>query len=215
MDESRFGRTKRISRAKIHKIRRDFQIYLDRRGLEEPLVDLCRRYGILDDDTGGPRRAEATRLLLYVAFMRNQPHRVQATVESAVRSNKPMLIGGMMKRLQSLFATASSLRPSNQPTGNGTSKVHLVLDDWIYQAMQACEASYRAVDGVVDDIRMTTDAIRAALSDPALPQIAQLYAARMAPLRDAIRKMEAYNRTMLIHALGQERPIEELLQRTA
>lgn len=211
-DESRLGRKQRIRRVPIQKVRRDLQVYLERRGLEQPMVNFCRRYGILDRETGQLRRAEAARLVMYVAFMSKTPNRVQATVEAAVRSCKPMLVGSMMVRLQTMFATAD-----HQPKGTGintTSRVHLSLDDWLYRAMQSLERDYRAVDGVVDDIRMATDALRAGFNDPALDQIASLYMRRMEPVRENMRWIEEQNKRMLVHALGQERPIGELLRRT-
>jgi hypothetical protein len=87
------------------------------------------------------------------------------------------------------------------------------MDDALYRAASSLEQHYREYDGMVDDSKLVADVIRSGLRVQHLESIAVAYQRRMDPIRDAVAKVESIARTMLVHAVGQERPIEDLLRR--
>ena len=172
----------------------------------------CRKHGLVDPETGRERSAEASRVLLYAALMGRRP---DLAVEGAVRAAKVMLIGSTFMRLQILFAT-SDQRPRGGPRSyDRQAMIHVTLDDWLHQAASQYSRNYARPDGAVDDLALVTDLLRSGWSNPNIDRIAEEYTRRMVPIREAIAKVEVYARTMLVHAVGKERPIEELLQRGA
>lgn len=204
----RFAR--RLYHRKMSVVRRDVRFYLRPRGLDVPMNSFCRKHGLVDPGTGFNRLAESTRLLLYVAMMQNRP---AMAAEGAVRANKVMLVGAMAKRLQLLFATSD-----HQPAGVRRGmpiQVHLILDDWLHQAMNQLARRYVDPSGVVNDMQMICDLMRQALMDPNVDRVAQEYQRRMEPIRASIAQIENQARALLTHSVGHERPIEELFGRTA
>lgn len=193
-------------------VRRDLRFSLASRGLDGAMRSFCRKHGLVDPETGREHSAEASRVLLYAALMGRRP---DLAVEGAVRAAKVMLIGSTFMRLQILFAT-SDQRPRGGPRSyDRQAMIHVTLDDWLHQAASQYSRNYARPDGAVDDLALVTDLLRSGWSNPNIDRIAQEYTRRMVPIREAIKKVEVYARTMLVHAVGKERPIEELLQRGA
>lgn len=192
---------------RIHHVRRDFIWNPRTHGIDVAISSFCHRFGIFDRQTRQAQKPEACRLLMYAHFMQGNPQR---TVEAAVRSNKPMLLGQMMKRLQRMFATAEQ---REQVRVNARPHFHVTMDDALYRAASSLEQHYREYDGMVDDSKLVADVIRSGLRVQHLDSIAVAYQRRMDPIRDAVAKVESIARTMLVHAVGQERPIEDLLRR--
>lgn len=174
------------------------------RGLAEPLSSFCRKFGLVDD-RGIIRGSEACRLLIFVHLFRRSPDRIRATVEAAVRANKPMMVGAMSKRLTMMFRTAETRRTGgDRRTNEEKGVVRVVLDDWLYQTLQGYEVQYRNESGMVDDMRLIADLMRSALTDRDLASITTLYTRRVDPLRRAIQQVETYAAGVLRKAIGQE-----------
>lgn len=190
----------------IHKVRRTLKLSLRSRGIESPVLALCERYGFRDED-GTPRKAEAIRLLMYVALLRGSKNRVAVTVEAAVRSSKPMIVGQMCKRLTRTFATADEIRHERTTDKDSSGCAKVTFDDWLHRALLGNEMRYRGPTGVVDDMRMVADAVRAGLGDPELDTIARLYRARLIPMRRQLVAIEDYTRKLLLQAIGKELPL--------
>lgn len=194
----------------IHHVRRDIFMALRPRGLAEPLSTFCRRYGLVDDK-GLIRGSEACRLLIFVYLFRRSADRVRQTVDAAVRANKPMMVGAMSKRLTMLFRTAESHRAGgDRRTNEEKGVVRVVLDDWLYQTLQGYEVQYRNAEGLVDDLKLVSDIMRASLVDRDLGTITQAYTRRVEPLRRGIQQIEAYAAGVLRRVIGEEVPVERL-----
>lgn len=187
-------------------MRSEVRFSLRSRGLSGPLHGFCQRVRLVDE-AGVPRRAEAMRLLMFSVLFRGAQDRVRATVEAAVRANKPMVVGAMCRRLTRMFTTTSA--PVQQARGavREPATVKVKLGDWLGNALQAFERSYRRPDGIVDDIRMVSDLVVSGLSDPAIEAIGLGYSARMEPIRATIAEIERVAAVRLYHGVGQERPL--------
>jgi hypothetical protein len=141
---------------------------------------------------------------MYVALLRGSKNRVAVTVEAAVRSAKPMIVGQMCKRLTRTFATADEVKQERRNDRDYGGMAKVTFDDWLHRALTGNEMRYRGPTGIVDDLRMVGDATRAGLADPDLGTIARLYCARLAPMRRNLVAIEDYTRKLLVQAIGKE-----------
>lgn len=169
----------------------------------------CRQHNIVDENNLC-RQSEAARLLLFIAILKQAPNRIQSTVESAIRSAKPMLVAQMAKRLTLIFRTTNVKNTVKTGAHESTGKLKLVLGDWLYKSLQGYERQYRRPDGIVDDLSLVADVLSAGLQDPDRDRIASLYSRRVESMRRSIQSIEAGTRARLLRHIGEEVPLEQL-----
>jgi hypothetical protein len=196
----------------IHHVRRNILMPLRPRGLADPFSRFCRTYGFVDRANGKIRGSEAGRFLLFVYLFKTSSNRVAATVDAAVRANKLMIVGSTFRRLEMEFKTADRGVQFKGPKRSNEDRgvLRIVLDDWLYGTLQGYERQYRNATGIVDDMRLITDILRASLGDPEIPTIVAYYRQRVEPLRETMRQIEEYARPLLRRGIGQEADIGRL-----
>lgn len=166
------------------------------------LRQFCARYGMVDRATGVPRYNEAFRFLCVVALLRNATDRVQTTVRYALAVEKPMLVSHLGRSLVYDYATRMARK---KPLGRYSRALTFSPGMWLRDQLQAMSPPYRDENGRVEDCRMVLEMMTLALHDPALPQIAAQYGARLHRIREGLERVRDQIRSVLSEALQDDR----------
>jgi hypothetical protein len=185
-------------------VRRDLRLSVKTWMLQDQLRALCGQAGIVDEN-GRPRYPEACRLAMLTHLTRAYPNPVNVAVEYAVRAQKLILVASMGRRIARIFSTHDRAVSSSKGGVFGNpSVVHVTLDDWTAEAMQQMEMPYRKSDGMVEDVRLYADVIRAGLNNSTIWTVAAGYQRRMARIRSSVEHLEKYVGSVLVETVGKE-----------